>query len=323
MIISVKNLTKSYPYYKKEAGLKGVFKNWIKQETLYSKAVDNINFPIKQGELVGLLGPNGAGKTTTLKMLSGILHPTIGEVNILGFNPYKKEKKFLKQLALVMGQKNQLIVDLPAIDSFKMYKEIYEVPDKEYQKTFDELVELLGVASILEIPVRKLSLGQRMKCELIAALLHSPKVLLLDEPTIGLDVIAQKNIRDFLKRLNKEKGTTILLTSHYMEDIKQLCERVIIINLGKVIYDGKLQSLINKYATSKMLQVTFDKPLKSAKSLEKFGTVAEFNPYGATIKVLRSDAKKAAVKLLTSTLPIDDILIEETDLDDVIREIFS
>jgi len=321
--IEVKNLSKSYEYYKKERGLFGSFKSFLFREKLYAEAVKEVSFSINEGELVGFLGPNGAGKTTTLKMLSGILYPTAGEVKVLGFTPSKREKAYQKQFALVMGQKNQLLRDLPAIETFVLNKEIYEMPDGEFKRNLDELIELFEIKDILDIQVRKLSLGQRMKCELVAALLHKPKVLFLDEPTIGLDVVAQKKIRDFIKKYNQEKKTAIILTSHYMEDIRELCRRVIIINLGKIIYDGNLEDLIRKYAPHKVLTVTFNEGGASREQIEKYGEIAEYNPYGCVIKTPRSEAKNTAVALLSSDLPVDDILIDEVEIDDVVRQIFN
>ncbi len=322
-IIEVKNLSKSYEYYRQGPGLLGAVKSFFTRETLYAEAVKDVSFSIAEGELVGFLGPNGAGKTTTLKMLSGILYPTGGEARVLGFLPTERKSEYQKQFALVMGQKNQLVADLPAMESFVLNKEIYEISDGNFKKTLDELVEILGIGSILDIQVRKLSLGQRMKCELAAALIHSPKVLFLDEPTIGLDVVAQKNIRDFLKHYNKEKKTTIILTSHYMEDIKDLCRRVIIINLGKVIYDGAIDELIKKHAPYKLLKITFEANGIKKEQAEKYGEVSEFSPYSCIIKVSRNDAKKVAIALLSSSLPVDDILIDEVEIDDVIREVFG
>lgn len=322
-IIEVKNLSKSYEYYRQESGLLGAIKGFFSRETLYAEAVRDINFSIEEGELVGFLGPNGAGKTTTLKMLSGILYPTGGEARVLGYRPTDRKSEHQKQFALVMGQKNQLVADLPAMESFVLNKEIYEVSDNDFKKTLDELVNVLDIGNILDIQVRKLSLGQRMKCELAAALIHRPKVLFLDEPTIGLDVVAQKNIRDFLKHYNKEKKTTIILTSHYMEDIKDLCRRVIIINLGKVIYDGAIDDLIKKHAPYKLLKITFEANGIKRGEVEKYGTVLEFSSYRAIIKVVRADAKKVAIALLSSSLPVDDILIDEMDIDDVIRKVFG
>lgn len=300
------------------ASIRGLFK----REKLFTEAVKGIGFDIKEGEFVGFLGPNGAGKTTTLKMLSGILHPTGGDVKVLGYVPYKRQKEYQKQFALVMGQKNQLWWDLPAMESFILNKEIYEIPDKEFKENLDELVELLDIKDVLDVQVRKLSLGQRMKCELVAALLHKPKVLFLDEPTIGLDVIAQKNIRDFLKRYNKEKKTTIILTSHYMDDIKELCERVVIIDHGQMAYDGDLDSLIRQHAPHKILNVTFNDPV-TENDVKKFGGIKNFNPYSVSLEVDREKVKDAAKDILSSDLPVDDILIDEVDIDDVIRKIFK
>jgi len=322
-VIEVKNLSKKYEYYRKEPGVLGTLKAFVSREKLFSEAVKNISFSIEQGELVGFLGPNGAGKTTTLKMLSGILHPTSGEVKVLGHIPYKREKAYQKQFSLVMGQKNQLLKDLPALESFNLYKEIYEIPDGEFRKNLDELVNLFGIKEILDIPVRKLSLGQRMKCELAAVLLHQPKVLFLDEPTIGLDVVAQKSMRDFIKRYNQERKTTIVITSHYMEDIKELCDRVVIINLGSIIYDGRLDSLIEKHDPYKLLKVTFSKDGVARGLVEKFGIVDEFDEYHCVIKVPRKEAKIRASALLSSDLPVDDILIDEVGIDEVIREMFG
>ena len=222
-----------------------------------------------------------------------------------------------------MGQKNNLLKDLPAIESFVMYRDIYEVPEEDFNKNLEELAGLLDIKDFLDVPVRKLSLGQRMKCELIAALIHRPKVLFLDEPTIGLDVVAQKNIRNFIKKYNKESKTSIILTSHYMEDIKELCERVIIINFGKIIYDGKLDDLIKKYAAYKLLKVTFNESEIKREDVEKYGELDGFTPYGCVIKTKREEAKNTAAAILSSGLPVDDILIDEIDVDDVIREIFG
>src|SRR6266550_4753838 len=230
MVISVSQLSKYYQVHQKEPGVLGSLKALVNRKTYTAKAVDDISFTINEGELIGFIGPNGAGKTTTLKCLSGLLYPTSGKVSVLGFTPFERKYAYLKQISLVMGQKNQLWWDLPAVDSFLLNKEIYEIPDIQYKKTLGELTELLDVKDVLQVQVRKLSLGQRMKCELIAALIHNPKVLFLDEPTIGLDVIMQQKLRDFVKAYNERYNATILLTSHYMKDVEQLCERVIIID---------------------------------------------------------------------------------------------
>ena len=322
-IIKVENLSRSYEYYKKQHGLKASLKALFQRKKMYVKAIEKISFNIDEGELVGFLGPNGAGKTTTLKILSGILHPTDGKARVLDYEPWKRQKEYQKQFALVMGQKNQLWPDLPAMDSFVLNKEIYGLSDKEFKKNLDELVDVLDIKDALDIQVRKLSLGQKMKCELVAALLHQPKVLFLDEPTIGLDVVAQKNIRDFIKKYNKEKKTTVLLTSHYMEDISQLCKRIIIINLGKILYDGQLDDLIKKYSPYKLLNITFNDNGVKRREIEKYGLVDKFNQFNVTFKIDRAKIKETAIAVLSSDLPVDDILIDEADIDDVIRKIFS
>lgn len=319
--IEVRGLSKTYEYYKKQAGLWNSVKSLFKREKLFTQAVKNVNFSIKEGEFVGFLGPNGAGKTTTLKMLSGILYPTSGQATVLDYTPWKRQKEFQKQFALVMGQKNQLWWDLPAMESFILNKEIYEVPDEQFNKTLDELTELLDIKHIVDVQVRKLSLGERMKCELVAALLHSPKVLFLDEPTIGLDVVSQNNIREFLKKYNKEKKITIVLTSHYMEDVEELCERVIIINHGELIYDGKLIKLLDQYIDHKILEASFTEDVPMAR-LQELGEVKEHTKRRAIIEVPKDHAKQVAVQLL-NTFPVDDILINEVEIDDVIRKIFG
>lgn len=324
-LISVKNLSKHFKVYKKQPGLWGSIKSLWHREYETVKAVDGISFEITEGEIVGFIGMNGAGKTTTLKMLSGLLYPTTGTPSVLGYNPWERKAAFQKQFALVMGQKNQLWWDLPAIETFHLNKAIYEIPDEQFEKTLNKLVTLLDVADIIQVQVRKLSLGQRMKCELIAALLHNPKVLFLDEPTIGLDVVMQKTLRDFIKAYNKEFGATIILTSHYMDDVKELCERAIIIDHGKKIFDGKLQDIIDKYARNKILSLVFSKPV-TKKDTATFGTVKEFSEddshYTATLLVPRKEAAKTAAKVL-SKLPVVDVTIEEPPIEAIIREVFS
>src|SRR3989339_1007785 len=288
-VISVKNLQKHYQVHQKEPGLMGSIKSLWHREYETVKAVDDISFEIEQGELIGFIGPNGAGKTTTLKVLSGLLYPTSGEVSVLGYTPYERKPAFQKQFSLVMGQKNQLWWDLPAIESFILNKEIYEVPDDKYKKTLDELVDLLEVKDILKIQVRKLSLGQRMKMELIAALIHSPRILFLDEPTIGLDVVMQKKMRDFIKEYNQRFNSTIILTSHYMDDVKELCKRVIIIDKGKILFDGALDEIIKKFANHKLITAIFSKPVDQ-KDLKTIGIVKEFDFPKAVISVKRASA---------------------------------
>ncbi len=321
-IIKVKNLDKRYEYVQKKEGLLNSLKNLFKSEKKIKEAVKDVSFSIEEGELVGFLGPNGAGKTTTLKMLSGILTPTSGKVDVLGFEPIKRQKEYQMQFAFVMGQKLQLWWDLPPMESFLLNKKIYEVNEEDFKKNLDNLVKLLGVEDVIHKQVRQLSLGERMKCELIAALLHNPKVIFLDEPTIGLDVIAQKNIRDFIKKYNKEKKTTIILTSHYMEDILQLCERIIIINLGKIVYDGKISSLIDKYALNKKITIYFEKEVKKS-DMELFGEVCDYSANKCVLEVSRKRVKDVAGEILKSDLPVSDIEISEDDVDSIIRNIFE
>lgn len=319
-IIEVKNLNKSYFSSQKEAGVWAGIKNLFSPQVIEKKAVRNISFKIQKGEFVGFLGPNGAGKTTTLKMLSGIIKPTSGKMRVLGFDPWMGENEYKKQFALLMGQKNQLWWDLPVLESFLLNQKIYEIEEKEFRETLDELVNLLEVGKLLNTQVRNLSLGERMKCELIASLLHRPKVLFLDEPTIGLDVIAQKNMRDFLARYNQEKKITILLTSHYMEDIERLCERVIIID-QEIFYDGKLKELKDKYVQQKTLTITFCDPVAKT-DLESFGKIADFNPIRVQLEIPREEVKNVAKEILSSALPVDDIMIDEPGIDSVIARVF-
>ncbi len=319
--IQVQNLTKHFKQHKKDPGLLGSLKSLFRRKYKTIKAVEDITFSIDKGEMVGFIGPNGAGKTTTLKMLSGLLYPTSGEARVLGYIPHKRQAEYQKQFSLVMGQKNQLWWDLPAIESFVLNKEIYEIDDEQYKKAVEELSELLDVKDILKVQVRKLSLGQRMKCELIAALLHSPKVLFLDEPTIGLDVVMQKKIREFFKEYNKMHRTTVILTSHYMDDVKELCDRIIIIDKGKIAYDGQLNQIIKKYASNKYITLVFLKEVEK-KDVERFGDIVDFDPHKATISVPRSETPHVASETLKK-LPVDDVDIAEPELDEIIRKLFS
>lgn len=321
MVISVKNLKKYYQIHQKEPGLLGSIKSLFHRKYFDVKAVDGISFEIDEGELVGFIGPNGAGKTTTLKVLSGLLYPTSGEVRVFDLEPFKRQRKFQENISLIMGQKNQLWWDLPAFESFILNKEIYEIEKYKFQENINKLSRMLEVEDILKIPVRKLSLGQRMKCELIAALLHSPKVLFLDEPTIGLDVVAQKNMRDFIKEYNKEFKATIILTSHYMSDVKELCKRVIIINEGKILYDGLLEKIVERYAPYKLIKVDFERQV-SKEELEAFGKVEQFFGNQAQIQIKKNEVAEIASKLL-SDFKIADLTIEDPPIEGIIREIFS
>ncbi|MBP7832823.1 MAG: ATP-binding cassette domain-containing protein [Candidatus Levybacteria bacterium] len=319
--ISVSNLSKTYKIHKKEPGFRGTLKSFINRKYETVTAVKDVSFEINEGELIGFIGPNGAGKTTTLKCLSGLLYPSNGAVQVLGHTPFKRDTNFLKKIALVMGQKNQLWWDLPPTETFLLNKEIYGIPDRRYKETLNDLVELLDVKDVLNTQVRKLSLGQRMKCELIAALLHSPKVLFLDEPTIGLDVVMQKKLRDFIKAYNTKYNATIILTSHYMEDVRQLCERVIVIDHGVILFDGKLDNLIKEHTQHKFITVLFEKDV-TREALSKLGKIQEFEFPKAVISVKRTEVNKVTTELLKS-FPVIDLNIEEPDIEDIIREVFS
>lgn len=321
MVINVNHLTKYYQVHQKEPGFAGSMRALFHRTYYDAKAVDDISFSIDEGELVGFIGPNGAGKTTTLKCLTGLLYPTSGDIRVLGYTPFERNHAYLRKISLVMGQKNQLWWDLPAIDSFLLNKEIYGISDAHYKKTISELSELLDVTDILQVQVRKLSLGQRMKCELIAALIHKPKILFLDEPTIGLDVLMQQKLRDFVKDYNKTYQATIILTSHYMKDVEELCKRIIIIDHGKILYDGKLANIVKQYAKNKLISVIFNKPV-ALLQLKKLGEVVSFEPTKARISVARDKSSYMASQLLQH-FPIEDLNIEEPNIEEIIRDVFS
>jgi len=319
--VKVENLEKKYKYYKKEVGLKHSFENLFHRETLYKEAVKGISFEVEEGEMVGFIGPNGAGKTTTLKMLSGILYPTSGNATVLGYTPWERKDEFKRQFSLVLGQKNQLWWDLPASESFYLNKYIYEIEDKVYNKRIEELCELLEVKDILNVQVRRLSLGERMKMELIAALLHNPKIVLLDEPTIGLDIISQRKLREFLKFYNKQFNTTILLTSHYMKDIEDMCKRTIIINHGNIIYDGDLRKINDIFNHIKVCKLRFRDFVEKGK-LECMGEVKEYDGFCATIEVKKENLNRISQEILTKFHPID-FTIEDIPLEQSISLIFQ
>jgi len=320
-VIEVKKLKKCFRVHKKDLGILGSVKSLVSRRYEEVKAIDDISFNIEEGELVGFIGPNGAGKTTTLKCLSGLLYPTAGFISVLGFLPHQRKPEFLRQISLVMGQKNQLWWDLPPLETFQLNKEIYEIPEEKYKKTLKELVALLEVEDILKIQVRRLSLGQRMKCELIASLLHSPKVLFLDEPTIGLDVIMQRKMRDFIKEYNRRHKATILLTSHYMGDVKELCQRVLIIDKGKLVFDGPLLEITQKYADHKLISIILSKEVDS-KILNSLAKVKEFDYPKLIYQVKKDEVSKITAKVLEK-LPVADLNIEEPLIEDIIRELFT
>lgn len=320
-VITVNSLTKSFEYYQKETGLKGSFKNLLHREKLVKEAVKGISFEIEEGEIVGFLGPNGAGKTTTLKMLSGILFPSGGTATVLGFVPWERKKEFKMKFSIVMGQKSQLWWDLPASESLYLNRFIYELDGREYEKTLEELAELLDVKDLLKIQVRRLSLGERMKMELIASLLHKPRVMFLDEPTIGLDIVSQKKMREFIRYYNEQTKTTVILTSHYMNDIEDLCKRSVIINEGKIVYDGPLNQVNSLFSEKKLIKIQLSDTVDHAK-LDEFGYVREYNGLSATIEIDRSNFKHVSREIL-DTLPISDFNIEDIPIEEGIALLYQ
>ncbi|MFQ5597710.1 MAG: ATP-binding cassette domain-containing protein [Nitrospiria bacterium] len=320
-VIEVKGLSKSFKVQRKEAGLLGSIKGLFWRESFFKHAVKAVSFSLEEGELVGFLGPNGAGKTTLLKMLSGILYPTAGEVSVLGYTPWERNRAYQRQFAIVMGQKNQLWWDLPPAESFLLNRDIYQIDALVFQRTIEEMVELLDLKDLLDVPVRQLSLGQRMKCELVAALLHQPRVLFLDEPTIGLDVISQEKIRAFIKEYNHRKKTTVLLTSHYMQDVEALCKRILVINHGQIVYDGPLEALSNRYVDHKIIKIRFEEA-QSASPPEGLAGVVEWDAHHAVLKVKKKEVTQTTHRLL-GDLPIEDLSVEEVEVEEVIRRIFE
>jgi len=319
--IRVNRLTKDFDVTIREPGLSGTIKSLLKPRKKNVHALKQVSFSIDKGELVGFIGPNGAGKTTTLKTLSGLLYPTSGHVWVEGYDPWERKSEFLKGITLVMGQKNQLWWDLPAVETFELNRVIYEVSKKDYAENLNELVSLLDAKKFLNIPVRRLSLGQRMRLELIAALIHKPKVLFLDEPTIGLDVVASQKMRDFIASYNKKYQATIVLTSHNMSDIANLAKRVIVIADGVIIFDGGLGELVALYAKDKIIKLVLSDD-GDYKKLEKIGKVKEIAIPKVEIVVPRSTAALAASEILQN-FAVEDLTIEEEPIESVIRRIFS
>ncbi len=319
--IETKGLCKTYISHKKDPGMKGSFASLFSRQRNEVHAVKDISISIEQGELVGFLGPNGAGKTTTLKMLTGILNPTSGTCSVLGATPFHRRPEMLRQIAFVVGNKQQLWWDLPAWDSYLVLKELYEIPEALFKSRADELIELLQLSDKINTQVRKLSLGERMKCELVAALLHRPKVVFLDEPTLGLDVVSQKRIRQFLLETHKDDGSTIILTSHYMQDVEAICDRVIVIDHGAQVFDGTLDFLSKQYTDSRRLKLTFSIEVERAE-IENFGNLVEFGDGQAILEVPRKEIASITSNVLQK-LPVIDISIEEIPIEDVIADLFS
>src|SRR6266571_1433306 len=302
--ISVADLCKTYTVPEREAGLKSSLKSLVRRKTRAVRAVDAITFDITPREVVGFLGPNGAGKTTTLKMLSGLLYPTSGTLSVLGYRPSKREKEFLRQMTLVMGNRNQLQWDLPALDSFELNRAIYRVPREDFKRTRDELIELLDIGDLVRKPVRNLSLGERMKVEVVGSLLHLPQVLYLDEPTIGLDVTMQKRIRSFIAEYNRRYDATVLLTSHYMADVQALCKRVIVIHHGRLLFDGQLAALADRFAAYKTIEAVLADGER------------------VSLRVPKAETSQATARLLADN-EVSDLTVEDPPIEDVIEQVFA
>jgi len=319
-IIEVRDLTKTYRVYQKQEGLAGSLKGLFRREFREVNAVSGIDLTVPQGEFVAFLGPNGAGKTTTLKLLSGVIQPTSGHATVMGFVPWQRQNEYRRRFALVMGQKNQLWWDLPASESYRLHQHIYGIDEQRFRRTLDELTDLLDVTRLLNQPVRELSLGERMKMELIAALLHSPEVLFLDEPTIGLDVIAQHNIQQFLRFYQEKRKITILLTSHYMKDVAALCRRVVVIAGGTIQYDGSLSGVIDKFSGDKIVTLQFADTQRLTRP-DKLGEVVEENWPKVKYRVPRADVPRLLGETLRDHV-IDDVVVEDPPLEEVIADLF-
>jgi ABC-2 type transport system ATP-binding protein len=324
-VIKVQDLRKIFKVHRKQPGFAASVKSLFRRDWIDKVAVTGSTFEVNEGEIVGLIGANGAGKTTLVKMLSGIIHPTSGQAEVLGHVPWKREDAFRRQIALIMGQKAQLWWDLPGADCFELLREIYQIPPEQYRKTLDKLSEMLQVGDEMNIQLRRLSLGERMKMELIAALLHSPRVVYLDEPTIGLDITTQRAVRDFLLDYRQKNAPAMILTSHYMEDIERLCERIIIIREGEIVYDGSLDRVMREYAPYKQLRLNVHRsstnPLDAA-SLEVMGKVIECDPGSLCLRVDRDKVPEVAAELLRKYSVID-LSIEDPEIGDTIERIMA
>lgn len=318
-VVSVDSLTKTFRVPVRESGLAASVRSLFNREFRHVEAVKSIDFTIEPGEIVGFLGPNGAGKTTTLKMLTGLLYPTSGSASVLGHDPSRRERELLKRLALIMGNRNNLNWDLPALDSYELQRAIYEIPKDQYASRVKSFVELLDLGALVDKPVRNLSLGERMKVEIGGALLHHPEVLFLDEPTLGLDVTMQQRIRTFIKDHSRQTGATVMLTSHYMADIVALCERVIVIHHGKIIYDGALANLADQFAGYKTITVTAE---QLTPSMDSYGSVMSVAAQVATVRVARSEVSAVARRMLQD-MAVLDISIAEPPIEDVIADVFD
>ncbi len=319
LVIHIQDLSKTYTVNEQEEGAKATMRGIFRRKKLEVPAVSDISFDLAHGEIVGFLGPNGAGKTTTLKMLSGLLYPTSGKATVLGHTPWKREKAFLQQITLVMGQRNQLVWDIPALNSFELNRVIYRIPLGDYQQILKELTELLELGPLLTKPVRNLSLGERMKCEIAAALLHRPKVVFLDEPTIGLDVTMQRRIRAFIAEYNKRFGATVLMTSHYMADVAALCKCVVVIHHGRLLFNGELALLLQKFTSHKTIIIQLG---ECQSDLKVYGEVLSCEDGRYTLRVPKAETARITERLLAD-LPVVDLLVEDPPIEEVIDRVFT
>lgn len=319
-IINAVNLSKTYKIHEKQEGIKNAMKDFFHRKYIYKNAVNNLNMTIEKGEIVGLLGENGAGKTTTLKILTGIPYPTSGEITVLNYNPTQRKREFLKKIAFVMGNKSEINWDLPAIDTFRYQKLVYQVPDELYKKNIDMLAEMLQVKHLLHTQLRRLSLGERMKMELINSFLYSPEIVFLDEPTIGLDLNSQLAIRKFLREYREENNTTIIITSHYMDDIEETCDRVILLSKGNKIYDGAISEISRIYSSNKVLQLVFNQSIQPHE-FEKYGEIIEFKDNTIKLLINKEQYRSIIAELVTQNRNIIDISITNVPFKNIINQI--
>ena len=321
-VIEIEQLCKSYRVYQKQAGLLGAMRGLWRREYREVEAVKEVSLRVETGEFVAFLGPNGAGKTTTLKLLSGVIYPTSGSARVLGYVPWQREIAYRRRFALVMGQKNQLWWDLPAQESFKLHQQIYRIDPAQFERTLNELCDLLEIGKLLRQPVRELSLGERMKMELTAALLHSPEVLFLDEPTIGLDVVAQHRIQQFLRAYQEQRKITVLLTSHYMKDVAALCRRVVIIAQGQIKYDGSLSGIVDQFSGQKLVTLQLANGEATTHDLGRFGTLVKIEPPKVKLRIERIEVARALAEILAQHT-VEDVIVEDPPLEEVIAALFS
>jgi ABC-2 type transport system ATP-binding protein len=318
-ILRVEHLSKHYKVPVRAAGLKASLHSLFKRTYKTVQAVEDISFQVMPGEVVGFLGPNGAGKTTTLKMLSGLLFPTSGTPQVLGFTPSRRQSDFLRQITLVMGNRSQLAWDLPALDSFELQRAIYSLPRPQFEQTRDEFIELLEIKDLVQQPIRNLSLGERMKMEIVGSLLHRPRVLFLDEPTIGLDVTMQRRIRTFIAEYNRRTGATVLLTSHYMADVEALCKRIIVIHNGRLLFDGLLETLAERFSGFKTVRVSLSRMIGT---MDQYGQVLKTDGEYVTLRIPRQDTPRITARILAEQ-EVDDLTVEDPPIEDVIEQVFK